>query len=296
MRQAVETSDCLLAIGYRRVDSRSGFFSDTLPPNTIHARDYSVDVAGENFQGVTLKELLSAVTATAGGVRHRRASIKAARTVPGDVGTYRGALTQNAYWHALQDFVRAGDVIIAEDGTSAIGAGELALPSQCTFITQAVWGSIGYSVGALLGTLLAAPQRRHLLFVGDGSFQLTAQELSTMLRHDLKPIIFLVNNSGYTIERTILGKDSRYNDIANWAYSELPRVLRPETTALCRRVQTIEDFQQVLSDAEGHDGMVFIEAVMDSHDAPDALIVGGHQSATLDYGPRGPQHSTGTEI
>jgi indolepyruvate decarboxylase len=53
--------------------------------------------------------------------------------------------------------------------------------------------------------LKAAPERRHILLIGDGSFQLTAQELSTILRHDLKPLIFLINNGGYTIERTILG-------------------------------------------------------------------------------------------
>jgi TPP-dependent 2-oxoacid decarboxylase len=58
---------------------------------------------------------------------------------------------------------------------------------------------------AFLGTLLAAPRRRQLLFIGDGAFQMTAQELSTILRRGLKPIIFLVNNNGYTIERLILG-------------------------------------------------------------------------------------------
>jgi TPP-dependent 2-oxoacid decarboxylase len=64
--------------------------------------------------------------------------------------------------------------------------------------TQAIWDSIGYTLGALLGTLKAAPERRHILLIGDGSFQLTAQELSTILRHGLKPLIFLINNGGYT--------------------------------------------------------------------------------------------------
>jgi indolepyruvate decarboxylase len=96
-------------------------------------------------------------------------------------------------------------VLIAEDGTS-YGAFGLRLPPDCTFVSQVIWGSIGSTVGSLLGTLTAAPERRHLLFAGDGSFQLTAQELSTMLRHDCKPVIFLINNGGYTIERCYLGK------------------------------------------------------------------------------------------
>jgi indolepyruvate decarboxylase len=93
----------------------------------------------------------------------------------------------------------------------------------------------------LLGTLTAAPERRHILFVGDGSFQVTAQELSTILRHDRKPVIFLINNRGYIIERGYLGKTEAYNDIANWAYADLPRVFRRDTAARSFVVKTNRD-------------------------------------------------------
>lgn len=52
-----------------------------------------------------------------------------------------------------------------------------------------------------------------------------------MLRHDCKPVIFLINNGGNTIERGYMGKTADYNDIATWAYTELPKVFRPDTTA-----------------------------------------------------------------
>ena len=78
---------------------------------------------------------------------------------------------------------------------------------------------------ALLGALLAAPQRRQILCIGDGSFQVTAQELSTILRHNLKPIIILINNDGYTVERMILGENATYNDINMWRYARLGEVL-----------------------------------------------------------------------
>jgi indolepyruvate decarboxylase len=168
------------------------------------------------------------------------------------------------------------------------------LPPNCTFIAQAIWGSIGYSLGSLLGTLIAAPDRRHLLFIGDGSFQLTAQELSTMLRHDHKPIIFLVNNGGYTVEKTILGKTSRYNEIANWAYAELPRIFRPDTTAKSFVVKTPGELREALSTP--HDSMIFIEAIMDPYDTPPLLAPTGHSMAETDYGPRGPQHRGNMQI
>jgi indolepyruvate decarboxylase len=164
----------------------------------------------------------------------------------------------------------------------------LKLPPDCSVVAQVIWGSIGYSVGALLGTLTAAPGRRHLLFVGDGSFQLTAQEVSTMLRHDCKPVIFLINNGGYTIERCWLGKTARYNDVANWAYADLPKVLRPDTTARSFVVKTVADLQEALS--APNDTLTFIELIMDPFDAPVPVMNSGNNGADLDYGPRGPQY------
>jgi indolepyruvate decarboxylase len=107
----------------------------------------------------------------------------------------------------------------------------------------------------LLGALTAAPHRRHLLFVGDGSFQVTAQELSTILRHDQKPVIFLINNGGYTIERGYLGKTEPYNDVANWAYADLPKVFRPDTSARSFVVKTCGDLQKRPRRAERYDDL-----------------------------------------
>ncbi|HEY4018051.1 MAG TPA: thiamine pyrophosphate-binding protein [Pseudonocardiaceae bacterium] len=293
VRTAIESSDCLLTIGYRRVDTTSGYFSDNLPASTISASGYAVEVDGVNYQAVTLKDLLDAVIGAVNPVSGRtipRAAAAPAAPKP----AASSPLTQAAMWQAVQGFVQKGDVIIAEDGTSEAGGWGLSLPSGCTFITQAVWGSIGYTVGSLLGTLFAAPSRRHLLCVGDGSFQLTAQELSTMLRHDLKPVILLVNNGGYTIERAILGKNAPYNDVANWSYAQLAQVFRPGSNALSVRVQTVGDFQNALN--TNHDGLMFIEAVLGPDDASAGLIAAGHVQANLDYGPRGPQTRPGIQL
>jgi indolepyruvate decarboxylase len=293
VREAVENSDCLLAIGVRRVDTTSGSFSDALPAGRIDARGDAVDTGPDNYQAVYLKELLRRVADSAPSRKSAYSRPTGATQAP-SAAVPSGPLTQAAYWNMIQGFVREGDVLIAEDGTSEAGCWGLQLPPRCSFITQAIWGSIGYSVGSVLGTLLAAPQRRHLLFVGDGSFQLTAQEVSTMLRHDLKPIIFLINNGGYTVERTICGKNAHFNDVANWAYADLPKVLHPGTTARTFVVKTAAELQAAL--ATPHDSMIFIEAVMDKYDAPQTAIDAGHGMADVDYGPRGPQHRPGVQI
>jgi len=291
-RTAVEQSDCLIAVGYRRIEVVSGFFTDKLPPATIHLHADHVDAGDQNFQGVQLRELLDSLVQSSKSMPRKKAA--AAQPATASVSPANGPLTQDSYWQAMQSFLRPGDVIVAEDGTSIIGAGGLSLPEGCTFISQAVWGSIGYSVGALLGALLASPGRRHILFVGEGSFQLTAQELSTILRHDLKPFIFLINNHGYTIERAILGRDAKYNDVANWRYAELPKVFRRGGNAETYVIDKVEDLKDVLTGKQN--GLVFVESVMDKYDAPIDLIRGGHAFADSDYGPRGPQLAADAQL
>src|SRR6516162_9576331 len=229
VRDAIETSDCLLAIGYRPLEVTTGDFSASLPANTIHARGHSVDVGDDNYQAVTLKEVLNGVIDAIPRVTSR-APRPVAPAVARAHADPSAKLTQAAYWQAMQDYLREGDVLFVDNGTSYALFG-LKFPPKCTFVGSVNWGSIGFSVGALLGTLTAAPERRHILFVGDGSFQVTAQELSTILRHDHKPVIFLINNGGYTIERGYLGKTETYNDIANWSYADLPKVFRRDTSA-----------------------------------------------------------------
>jgi len=290
IREAIENSDCLLAVGYRPLEVTTGDFSASLPANTIHARGHSVDVGDDNYQAVTLKEVLRGVIDAVPRGRDRAprpvAAAVARTPVDGSHTSPSARLTQAAYWQAMQGYLREGDVLFVDNGTSYALFG-LKFPPKCTFVGSVNWGSIGYSVGALLGTLTAAPERRHILFVGDGSFQVTAQELSTILRHDYKPVIFLINNGGYTIERGYLGMTESYNDIANWSYADLPRVFRRDTSARSFVVKTVGDLKNALS--APNDTLIFVESIMDRYDALAPVMNSSNKGADLDYGPRGPQ-------
>jgi len=292
-REAVEGSDCLLTVGYRRIESTTGFFTDTLPASAIHLNSSSVDVTNENYQGVYIAELLRSIVESASGIVTKKQPTRP--SPPQSFVPSNDPLTQDAYWKAIQNFLRPGDVIIAEDGTSSAGFGRLTLPDDCTYISGAfVWCSIGYATAALLGAILASPGRRHILLTGEGSLQMTVQEISTVMRHDLKPFIFVNQNQGYTVERAVLGKDAKYNDIANWRYSELPNVFSRDKKADTYVVTTSNELQKVLNSP--HSAMVFVECVMDKYDAPLDLIVGGHAIADTDYGARGPQSAVNAQI
>src|ERR1700688_5099850 len=157
-------------------------------------------------------------------------------------------------------------------------------PGKCSLICQALWGAIGYTLPATFGSLIAAPQRRHILFIGDGSFQLTAQELSSILRYKQKPIIFLINNDGYTIERLILGETSSYNDVQPWQYAKLCSVFGDSADLERRRVSTVGELEGALVATVASGKCHFIELVMERMDAPQALKTLGPVYAKQDYG------------
>jgi pyruvate decarboxylase len=102
-------------------------------------------------------------------------------------------ITQAWLWPRVGQFLKERDIVVTETGTSNFGIWDTKFPPGVTALSQVLWGSIGWSVGACQGAALAAKDagdgRRTVLFVGDGSFQLTAQELSTMLRRGLNPIM-----------------------------------------------------------------------------------------------------------
>ena len=148
------------------------------------------------------------------------------------------------------------------------------MPEEATFIGQTFYGSIGYTVGATLGASIAAQDRRVVLFVGDGAFQVTCQDLSTMIRNRLKPIIFLINNDGYTIERVIC--DRPYNDIQPWHYHKLVEVFGG---GVGLDVRTEGELEDALGKAAAGDGLVFIEVHTGRLDCPEALRSAGRSMA-----------------
>jgi indolepyruvate decarboxylase len=174
----------------------------------------------------------------------------------------------------MSHFIEDNSIVIAETGVSLFSAAEMLMPEGATFIGQTFYGSIGYTVGATLGAGMAAPERHAVLFVGDGSFQVTCQDISTMIRNRLKPLIFLINNEGYTIERVIC--DRAYNNIQSWQYHKLVDVFGG---GLGLDVRTEGELEDALGKAVKANGLVFIEIHTGRLDCPEALRSAGRSMA-----------------
>lgn len=295
VREAIENADLLITTTPRFIEVNSGSFTQNLPANAvIDFGDQHVSFGGEDFIGITVQELLDTLLERLPAAEKQSVAATAPadsdQTAQVDEPRNDEPLSQERLWPRMARFIRSGDVVITEAGTSNIGLGAQRLPSGVKYINSGIWGSIGFSLPALLGSLLAAPERRQLLFIGDGSFQLTVQELSTILREDLHPIIVLINNRGYTIERWILGMNSAYNDIADWDYGKLPEVFHPGTTMKSYSARTEGELKKALHDIESSDTGAFLELHLDPADAPAGLKGFGPLTADFDYGPRGPRN------
>jgi pyruvate decarboxylase len=198
-------------------------------------------------------------------------------------------LRQDIFWQRMSQFFLPGDIILTETGTASVGGRDFILPRNATMINSGVWLSIGYMLPASQGVALA---QRHLnqdqpshpsqggrtiLFEGDGSFQMTAQELSTIIRKKLPVIIFIINNNGYTIERLIHGMEAEYNDVAPWRYLQSASYFGapddgsyPVFTA---RASTWGELHDILAakELQHGNGLRMVELIMDTRDCTETL-------------------------
>ncbi|KNG90680.1 pyruvate decarboxylase [Aspergillus nomiae NRRL 13137] len=206
----------------------------------------------------------------------QRAALK---RIPSVIST--DALTQDIFFKRMSHFFQPGDIVLTETGTASNGGRDFVFPQNVSMINSGVWLSIGYMLGAAQGVTLAqrnmGSQGRTILFIGDGSFQVTAQELSTIIRKKLSVIIFLINNDGYTIERLIHGMNEEYNDIAMWRYLDSPSYFGAPSDdsypVFTARVQTWGELDGVLSreNFQRGPGLRMVELMMGVSDCTESL-------------------------
>ncbi|KAF1956456.1 pyruvate decarboxylase [Byssothecium circinans] len=280
VRERVESSDLVLSIGAIQSDFNTAGFSYRVSQlNTIDFHSYGIKVRYSEYPGIRMNGVLSKVTAKLGQL-NIESGPKPNNDIPhGEQNSSEPTITQAWFWPRLGQWLQPNDIVITETGTSNFGIWETRFPKGVNAISQVLWGSIGYATGAAQGAALAAKEqgiKRTILFTGDGSFQLTAQELSTMIRKKLNPIIFVICNSGYTIERLIHGMEDPYNDVQEWRYKDLPAAFgAKEGEVLTYRVETKEEVEKLFQNEEFVSGettkLRFVELVMRWDDAPETL-------------------------
>ncbi|EAA5818372.1 alpha-keto acid decarboxylase family protein [Salmonella enterica] len=268
VRQAIEDADRVICVGTRFVDTLTAGFTQQLPAErTLEIQPYASRI-GETWFNLPMAQAVSTL---------RELCLECAfappptRSAGQPVRIDKGELTQESFWQTLQQYLKPGDIILVDQGTAAFGAAALSLPDGAEVVVQPLWGSIGYSLPAAFGAQTACPDRRVILIIGDGAAQLTIQEMGSMLRDGQEPVILLLNNDGYTVERAIHGAAQRYNDIASWNWTQIPPALNAAQQAECWRVTQAIQLAEVLERLVRPQRLSFIEVMLPKADLPELL-------------------------
>jgi indolepyruvate decarboxylase len=281
VRKFVESCDLVLSIGAMMSDFNSGAFTAHLDPEKVaHIGHHRTQVGSTVYPTVEMKDILAALT-----TRIKKRSLQQPLR-PTTLGRAEGngsdPITASALYPRWANFLRPNDIVIAETGTPSMGLAFAVMPKGATFHNQTLWGSIGWATPAAFGAATAAPDRRLILVTGEGSHQVTAQEISQFGRHGLKPVVFVLNNSGYLIERLLCkNPDIAYNDVASWRYSEMPHALGCDGW-FTARVTTCEEFDLALGTAGRGGRAAYIEVVTDKY-AASPLAMKLHESTRTLY-------------
>ncbi|EAM8571734.1 alpha-keto acid decarboxylase family protein [Salmonella enterica subsp. enterica serovar Amsterdam] len=268
VRQAIEDADRVICVGTCFVDTLTAGFTQQLPAErTLEIQPYASRI-GETWFNLPMAQAVSTL---------RELCLECAfappptRSAGQPVRIDKGELTQESFWQTLQQCLKPGDIVLVDQGTAAFGAAALSLPDGAEVVVQPLWGSIGYSLPAAFGAQTACPDRRVILIIGDGAAQLTIQEMGSMLRDGQAPVILLLNNDGYTVERAIHGAAQRYNDIASWNWTQIPPALNAAQQAECWRVTQAIQLAEVLERLARPQRLSFIEVMLPKADLPELL-------------------------
>ncbi len=272
VREHVENADTILTLGLVESDFNLGGFTARLrEERMIRAGRDEVRVGADCYRGVRLGDFMRALLAAlpengsppAVMEKHFGHSSRRPWTPRPEI-----PITTRRLFDRLAHFFRSGDIVTA-DASGLIETIFTEFPAGARLIGQSYWASIGYGFAAGLGAAFAgAPGTRIVCVEGDGSFQMTAQELSTLVRYGRDVVVVILNNKGYVTERVI--HDGPYNNIQDWKYHRLAEVFGGGEGA---EVFTEGDLEQALARANERrqPGPFVINVHLEPMDASEAL-------------------------
>lgn len=192
-------------------------------------------------------------------------------------GEANDRVTNASIYSRIQEFLKAGDILVVAPGTCA-AAGALPtvlLPDGANFHSQILWACVGWATPAAFGAALAAPSRRVILVDGDGGHQFSANQIGTMGRYGVNPIILVLNNGLFAVEEFLQGNSNPekvhiYDKIPAWKYHLLPEAMGCHDWFRAS-VATNAELESALASARERPGAAYIEVVLTGTELPPGL-------------------------
>jgi indolepyruvate decarboxylase len=224
VRLFVENSDCVILLGAFMTDINLGIFTANLDPTKcVYATSEKLRIRHHHFHDVLLSDFIRGLGKadlhpTKGHLsRHREEDDSPFELRP------ETKITVRQLFRRINEMLDETMVVVADVGDSLFASADLTIHQHTDFISPAYYTSMGFAIPAAIGVQVANRDRRPIVIVGDGAFQMTCLELSTAVKLGFNPIVLVLNNKGYTTERFL--QEGPFNDIPNWDYHRLPDLL-----------------------------------------------------------------------
>jgi TPP-dependent 2-oxoacid decarboxylase len=270
VRKYVEQSDCVLILGSFITDIDFGNSPTPVDQEkTINATGSTIHIKYHRYDDIPLKEYLKNLCKIS--IKNFETTIKN-HIKSQNVKILRNhttdkRITVNSLFAILNHFITSENMVIADVGDALFGGLDLFIHKGTEFISPAFYLSMGFAIPASLGAQLSNPNIRPIVLVGDGAFQMTGMELSTIAKENLNPIIIILNNEGYRTERSIL--DGPFNNLYSWKYSKITEILGKGNSYI---VETDKQLETALSNANKNiKEYSLIEVKLDKLDSSNAL-------------------------
>ncbi|MBX7165434.1 MAG: alpha-keto acid decarboxylase family protein [Pirellulales bacterium] len=241
----VEESDCVVLLGTFMTDINLGIYTANLDPRKcIYATSEQLRIRHHHYHGVVLGDFIRGLAERKPTAARRELPRRCELRVAPEANRPEAPITIERMIARLNDTIDDHTIVIADVGDALFGATELTIRQRTEFLSPAYYTSMGFAVPAALGACVARRDLRPVVLVGDGAFQMTGMELSTIVRLGFAPIVMVLDNKGYGTERFLHPGD--FNDIHPWHYARLPEVLGGGTGY---EVRTVAEFDRALAKA-----------------------------------------------
>jgi len=224
VRRFVEDSDCLIMLGTFMTDIDLGIFTAKLDlGKSVYVTSDALQIRHHHYHDVLLGDFMKGLLKADLHPPKRAIPANCRPEVPKFELDPDAPVTTKRLFARVNQLLDEKMVVVADVGDSLFAASELTIYRDTEFISPAYYTSMGFAIPASVGAQFGAPERRPIVLVGDGAFQMTCLELSTAVRHGFNPIVLVLNNKGYGTERFLC--EGPFNDILNWEYHRLPDLL-----------------------------------------------------------------------
>ena len=264
VQNEIKKSDLIITAGYLNADLNTGGFSAFEKEIDIEIRKNETIIKGKVYKNVLLQDVILKLNEKITKTFEKNDFKQIKKKI-----NEKGKIKVDDILPLIETVLDEDDIFTMETGLFSLSGSFLNLKKNVEYLSQTLWGSIGWATPALFGAMMADNKKCHIMFTGEGAHQLTIQEMANFFEYDLKPVIFVLNNNGFTVER-VLSKDpnDKFNNITNWNYPKLIKGFSNNKDYFIKTVSTLESFIKTIDEIKKLKGkkLCYVEIMTDKKD------------------------------